>query len=63
MKEHSIQIMNIRDLVKFHNYVIKNHIKGRVVQNNFNAKASSFIGIAFALPLEFATLIVDDDCE
>ena len=34
-----------------------------IVQYDFTAKASSFIEIALALPLEFATLIIDDDCE
>jgi len=62
MKECPLQILNIIDLIKFNNYVRKNHIKGKVIQNNFSSKASSFIGLAVALPLECATLIVDVDC-
>ena len=62
MKEHPLQILTIKDLIKFNSYIKKNYIKGRVVQNDFTAKASSFMGIALALPLEFATLIIDDDC-
>lgn len=62
MKECPLQIYNIKDLIKFNSYVRKNHIKGKVVQKNFSSKASSLIGLAIALPLECATLIIDEDC-
>jgi len=62
MKEHPLQIMNIGDLIRFNNYIRKNHIKGKIVQKDLCAKANSLLGIALALPLDSATLIIDSDC-
>lgn len=61
MKEHPLQIMKISDLIKFNKFVRKNHIKGRVIQNNLCSKANSFFGLALALPLDSAKLVIDDD--
>lgn len=61
MKEYPIKIMNICELIKFNKYCRKNHIKGKVIQNNFSANASSFWGIVFGLPLDSAKLIIDKE--
>jgi len=62
MNKHTLQIMSIRDLIRFHAYIKKNHIRGKVIQNDFCCKASSLCSLALALPLESATLILDDNC-
>jgi len=61
MKEHPVKLMNISDLIRFNSYVKRNHIKGKVVQKSFCTSASSLWGLAFALPLDSATLITDSD--
>ena len=63
MKNYPIQIMNLNDLIKFHAYIRKNHIKGNVVQMNYSCKASSLVGILIALPLDSASLVVDESAK
>lgn len=59
MKEFSIQLLTLSDLMKFHKYVCTNHLYGKIKQNAFQANIRSLCGVALAMPLDHATIILE----
>lgn len=60
MKEYSIKIMNLKDLIQFQTYVVSNHLHGEIRQKDFVTNIRFGLYIAMALPLEEATLCLKD---
>lgn len=59
MKNYSIKLMNLQDLIKFNHFLHENHIRGTVVQNKYKTNAYNIPSLMMALPLENAELIVE----
>lgn len=60
MNHQQLKIRKFSDLCRFHRYIRSHHIRGTVRQNRFEADARNTFLLAFALPLESATLETAD---
>lgn len=58
MEKQNLQLMNLRDLCRFHRYVRRNGIQGTVRQMQYCANARNTLWLAVALPLDDACLEV-----
>lgn len=60
MQEYPIRIMNLKDLAQFHKYVLSNNLRGQIRQKNYVANVRSTLSLAIALPLDAASLCLEE---
>ena len=60
MKNQPLQLLKLRDLIRFHRYVRRHRIHGKVRQNQFVTSARNTFMLALALPLVSATLEIEE---
>lgn len=60
MKERPIKLMNLKDLIRFQAYVYTNHLHGEIRQMKYVSNIRSGLWLALALPLDDATLYMEE---
>lgn len=60
MKEYPIKLMNLKDLIQFEAYVFSNNLHGKIRQMDYACNIRFGPGLAMALPLDAATLSLND---
>lgn len=60
MKEYPIKIMNMKDLIRFQKKIRSLNLHGQIRQMNYVSNIRSGLNIAIALPLDAATLCLED---
>lgn len=60
MKDYSVKLMNLKDLIRFQTCVFSNHLHGVIRQKDYACNIRFGMGLAMALPLDAATLSLKD---
>ena len=63
MKEYSIKLMNLKDLIQFQKLVFANDLHGEIRQKDYACNVRFGLGLSMALPLDAATLSLKDCTE